>query len=177
MIISRGKRGEIIFDEVHQEDFRFRNFSGHAGMHNREGEKSFGVYIYDPEIVQRLTDEGWTVSIERPRNEGEDPKRYLGIKVTKFRRDGNGMTSLPPMYLYKNGNHGKLNEQTVIDLDDVEIEESRIVVRGYEYEPGKLSAWLNSMDVLIADNPFERKYGRPKHEDDYMNEPEGLPFN
>lgn len=171
-MITHGDNNTLIFDK---ERITFRNFSGKEGKYNAEGERSFCVIIDDPNVAQKLSDEGWNISIRKPRDEEDEPDHILRVKVTQKSRDGKGFTRLPSIYLHKNGNHVRLNGTSVSDLDFADIVETSFVVRGYMYEPGKISAWLNSMDVVIANDPFAERYGRPG--DDFMNEPEDLPFS
>lgn len=173
-MIKHGDNNTLIFDN---ERITFRNFSGRAGKYNDEGERDFCAIISDSDMAQRLADEGWNISIIKPRDEDDETGHVLRVKVTKKARDGKGFTRLPSIYKHKNGNHVKLTDRTVGDLDYDEIVETSFVVRGFMYEPGKISAWLNSMDVVIAEDPFADRYGRPT--DDFMNAPEtdDLPFN
>ncbi len=173
-MIRHGENNTLIFD---REKIIFKNFSGKEGPYNAQGERSFSVIIEDPMVAQKLADEGWNIRILKSRDEDAEPNHRLPIKVTQRSRDGKGFTRLPSIFKHKNSTHVRLNENTVGDLDYDDIVETSFVVRGYQYEPGKISAWLNSMDVVIADDPFADRYGRPG--DGFMNEPEpeDLPFS
>ena len=53
----------------------FRNFSGRESKYNRAGQRNFCVYIDDPDLAQRLIDDGWNIRVREPREEGEAPSR------------------------------------------------------------------------------------------------------
>lgn len=165
-MLRRDKDGNLLF-----EDFQiiFKNFSGREGTYNTEGERSFSVLIDDPTIAQMLSDEGWNIRILKPRDDQEEPNHSLQIKVTQRKRDGRGFTKLPPIHLHSDGNEVVLNENTVGELDYANIKSTYFSVRGYQYEPGKISAWLNLMHVELEEDPFASRY---KH-----SEPEDLPFH
>ena len=57
------------------------------------------------------------------------------------------------------------------ETDECEIENVDIVIRPYEYKPGKLSAYVKEMYVTIVQSRFEEKY-----DDMYDPEDDNLPF-
>lgn len=121
----------------------FRNFSGAAGKYNREGDRNFAVVIPDDEIVNELTERGWNVTVKPPREEGEDPFRYLKVKL-KFNEYG------PAVYLRTNGAKNKLDEDTIGVLDNIDILSVSLDIRPYNWEvngeTGR-SAYLQAMCV------------------------------
>ncbi len=105
----------------------FRNFSGAPGKYNREGDRNFAVVIPDDEKAKELTDRGWNVTVKPPREEGEEPFRYLKVKL-KFNEHG------PAVYLRTNGVKNKLSEETVGILDNIDILGVDLDIRPYNWE-------------------------------------------
>ena len=59
----------------------YRNLRGEGSKFNREGDRTFAVVITNQELADELIDRGWNVKIKEPRDEGEEPFRYLPDKV------------------------------------------------------------------------------------------------
>lgn len=121
----------------------FRNFSGAPGKYNREGDRNFAVVIPDDDMARELVDRGWNVIVKPPREEGEEPFRYLKIKV-KFNDHG------PVVYLKTNGVQNRLTEEVVGVLDNIDILKVDLDIRPYNWtmngDSGR-SAYLQAMRV------------------------------
>src|SRR5574344_1453774 len=59
----------------------FRNFSGKEGKYNHEGDRNFGVIIDDAALARQMADDGWNVRILKARDEDEEPRFWLPVKV------------------------------------------------------------------------------------------------
>lgn len=81
----------------------YRNLRGEGSKFNREGDRNFAVVIPNQELADELIDRGWNVKIKEPRDEGEEPFRYLPVKV-KFNDRG------PQVYLVSGTAHRELSE-------------------------------------------------------------------
>lgn len=121
----------------------YRNFSGAGSKCNREGDRNFSIAIDDDRWSQYLIDEGFNVKIKAPREEGNSPFMYLGIKV-KFNGWG------PQVILVSGDKMTELNEDNVNILDDIEIVRADLDIRPYDWEAnGKTgrAAYLSGIRV------------------------------
>lgn len=149
-------RGIIEIDDA---KIVFRNFSGTPSQYNREGERNFAVVIPTQEQADQLIDDGWNVKIRAPREEGEEPFRYLPVKV-KFNDWG-------PLVKIVNGrNMVELNERSVGSLDRLNIISCDMDIRPYDWEmrgsTGR-TAYLQKMYVKYQEDRFERRYAEEEY--------------
>lgn len=129
----------------------FRNLAGAADDYNKAGgNRSTGVLIPN-EIAQELIDEGWNVKFLKPRDEQEEPQAWLTVKA-KFGKYP------PSIYICTERGKTELTEETVDSIDYAEIRDVDIVIRPFEYEPGKISAYIKTMYVNIIEDVFAYKY-------------------
>lgn len=121
----------------------FRNISGAPGKYNREGDRNFAVVIPTDEMADELNARGWNVIVKPPREEGEEPLRYLKVKM-KFNDYG------PVVYLRTGNSQNKLSEDTVGIIDNIDILTVSLDIRPYNWvmdgKQGR-SAYLQAMCV------------------------------
>lgn len=144
----------------------FKNFAGNETKYNPAGRRNFCVVIEDSELATKLVEDGWNVKQLKPREEGDLPLNYIQVAV---RYD-----NIPPkIYLVSaNGNKTLLNEDTVISIDHAEITNVDIIIHPSYWEANGnsgLKAYVKTMYVTIAEDPFESKYSRYDDEE--------VPFN
>lgn len=131
----------------------FKNFSGEERQFNPKGQRNFCVVI-DDDLAKVLKKDGWNVKVLRPRDEGDADQPYLPVAV----RFG----AYPPKIVMVTANgQTVLNEETVNLLDTAEISNVDLIVRPYEWEPGKVKAYVKTMYVTIVEDDLEKKYYQP----------------
>lgn len=157
MEITFAPRGILQIDDAR---IIFRNFSGEPSKYNREGDRNFAVVIPNSDLAERLSEDGWNVKINDPREEGDDPFIYLPVKV-KFNDRG------PNVYLISGGKRNKLDEETVGILDDIDIRSVSMDIRPYDWEVnGKTgrAAYLQSIEIVQEIDRFAARYAEEDEE-------------
>lgn len=132
----------------------WKNFSGERDRFN-PGKRGFSVVIDDAVMIDELKQEGWNIK-ERPLPEGADPFEQEWTLPVKL-----NMNRYTQVWLIV-GNHKTLmNEDTVAQLDVVDIVNCDISIRPYEWEMNGrtgITAYVDSMYVTIRENKFAEKY-------------------
>lgn len=121
----------------------FRNFSGTPSKFNREGDRNFAVVIPDDETANELLERGWHVVVKPPREEDEEPLRFLKVKV-KFNDRG------PSVYLRTNGKQNRLDDESVDLLDSIDIFSVDLDIRPYHWKrdgDSGIAAYLQAICV------------------------------
>lgn len=143
----------------------FRNFRGAEGQYNREGERSFVVFL-SVEDAKKLQSEGWNIKWPKPRPEldPEDDRRqpYLPIEVTV---DGRFRSK---MFMINERNE---SDKTVVELKDPEaiseldyldFEKVGLKIRPYHWSvSGKsgVKAYLSEGYFVLKKNDLAEEYG------------------
>lgn len=128
----------------------WRNFAGRKEEYNPEGRRNFCVII-NPDSVNELRSLGWPIKERAGRDEEEDSFFYLQVKV-KYDR-------FPPrIYMVTSKKKTLMNEASIGELDYAIIRNVDLVIRPYEYETGKISAYVQTMYVTIEEDEFADKY-------------------
>lgn len=136
----------------------FRNFSGKEGPYNKQGERSFAVFL-DHELAKQMHDDGWNIKFPKE-NESIDPEEdtrnpYLQVSV--------GFDYYPAnVFVISNNVPTKLDEAEVGMLDWAEIENVDLVLRPYEWSVNKnsgIKAYLKAGYFTIVSDRFAAKYG------------------
>ena len=132
----------------------WKNFSGERDRFN-PGKRGFSVVIDDEVMADELKQEGWNVK-ERPLQEGADPSEQEWTLPVKL-----NMNRYTQVWLIVGNHKTLLNEDTVAQLDVVDIVNCDISIRPYEWEmSGRtgITAYVDSMYVTIRENKFAEKY-------------------
>ena len=132
----------------------WKNFSGERDKFN-PGKRGFSVVIDDAVMANELKQEGWNVK-ERPLQEGADQSEQEWTLPVKL-----NMNRYTQVWLIVGNHKTLLNEDTVAQLDVVDIVNCDISIRPYEWEmSGRtgITAYVDSMYVTIRENKFAEKY-------------------
>jgi hypothetical protein len=132
----------------------WKNFSGERDRFN-PGKRGFSVVIDDTVMVDELKQEGWNVK-ERPLQEGADASEQEWTLPVKL-----NMNRYTQVWLIVGNHKTLLNEDTVAQLDVVDIVDCDLSIRPYEWEmSGRtgITAYVDSMYVTIRENKFAEKY-------------------
>jgi hypothetical protein len=131
----------------------FRNFAGEERQFNPKGKRNFCAII-DEDLAKTLKKDGWNIKVLRPRDEGDQEQCYIPVEVR--------YNSYPPKIIMVTSNgQTMLTEETVSLLDTAEIKNVDLIIRPYEWEPGKVKAYVKTMYVTIEEDDLERKYYTP----------------
>ena len=131
-----------------------KNFSGERDKFN-PGKRGFSVVIDDSAMAEELRNEGWNVK-DRPLPEGADPSEQEWTLPVKL-----NMNRYTQVWLIVGNHKTLLDENTVAQLDVVDIVNCDISIRPYEWEMGGrtgITAYVDSMYVTIRENKFAEKY-------------------
>ena len=135
-----------------------KDFTGVGGAYNKEGERSFAVFL-DDELAETLSADGWNVKYPKPReftSEEEDTRQpYLAVEVA--------FGKFPPKIVTITNDIPKvLSEEEVNTLDWLEIENVDLVINPYHWSVNGNSgvkAYLKAIYATIESDMFSQKYG------------------
>lgn len=132
----------------------WKNFSGERDKFN-PGKRGFSVVIDDTVMADELRQEGWNVK-DRPLQEGADYSEQEWTLPVKL-----NMNRYTQVWLIVGNHKTLLDEDTVSQLDVVDIVNCDISIRPYEWEMNGrtgITAYVDSMYVTIRENKFAEKY-------------------
>ena len=150
--VSIDTNGKLIIEDAR---LLYRNFAGAQTDYNAPGKRNFNVIIDDPDLAQKMADDGWNVKI-RPARDPQEPSIHH-IKVNVNFNSARG----PRIFMHTGNSMVELTEQTVGQLDQADIIGCDLVISPYRYERNGnagLSAYLDTMHVVIKEDPFAHKY-------------------
>lgn len=132
----------------------FRNFAGAESQYNRAGNRNFNVIIDDPDMAQKLIEDGWNIKQLKPRDDEEMPKYRLEVSVA--------FGNFPPnIFMVTKHNKTKLDEESVAALDYAELKTVDLVIRPYQWDVnGKqgIKAYLKTGYFVVEEDEFAAKY-------------------
>ena len=132
----------------------WKNFSGERDKFN-PGKRGFSVVIDDAVMADELRQEGWNIK-ERTLSEGADDSEQEWTLPVKL-----NMNRYTQVWLIVGKHKNLLDEDTVAQLDVVDIVNCDLSIRPYEWEMNGrtgITAYVDSMYVTIRENKFAEKY-------------------
>lgn len=127
----------------------------------KESQNSYGrPGDMKPLKIEDLVNDGWNVRFTEEK-EDYPSQAFIKVKASYRKRDGSPVKRPPHVIKAIGGPDYKvtLDEESIGDLDSEYIENvEHVDIRGWEYEPGKISAYLVNMYVTVEDDPFTREY-------------------
>lgn len=150
--------GEIRFTKVPGNCLGFKNFAGKEGPYNREGERSFSVFL-DEDYARQLQAEGWNVKFPKPKDfePGEEDTRrpYLTVNFT--------FEKIPPKIVLVSGEQlTPVGPDEASMLDWAEIEEFDAVIAPSHWSVlgnSGIKAYLRALGVTLKTSGYDSKYG------------------
>ena len=153
--VSIDSNGKLLIEDGR---ILYRNFSGTASDFNHEGDRNFNIIIDDPELAQRMTEDGWNVKAKLPRDPQDTVTHHIKVNVNY--RSSRG----PRIFVHSNGIMRELTVETVNELDQADIVSCDALISPFHWErngSSGLSAYLDTLHVVLREDPFMHKYEKP----------------
>lgn len=143
---------------INNANIGYKNFEGRVSATNKYGERTFVIFFED-DVAKDMQDRGWNIKWPKDKLENPDSEKqaFLPVKL-KFRTRDNRPTSVKIVKIMGD-NHFFLGEEDVKDLDKLKLLNVDLKVRPYEFEPGRYSAFLDTIYATVEMDPFFEKYG------------------
>lgn len=144
-----------------------RNFAGEEKPYNDRGKRNFCLVIDDPQLAEKLTNEGWNIKHFKQRDPDDEPAAFTQIGVN--------MGSKNPPLIRLNTSKGPidLSESNLGLLDRADLQTIDLTINPYHWKdragnPGGVKGYLHT---LIA-----KTYEDELRDSAYTDE-DALPFN
>lgn len=136
----------------------FRNFEGKEGQYNKAGTRTFAVLL-DDDVAEAMLSDGWNIKRLKLREDEEDPNAvpaaYLSVEAAYDKGKP------PRVVMITSRGPTNLNEETIEQLDLVDIQNVDLIVAPYHWNVNGnqgVKAYLRSLYVTIEEDELERKY-------------------
>ena len=140
---------------------RFRNFTGDPTKFDKAGGKRTFSVILDPEMADKLREDGWNVKSWEP-DGADEPIYHLPVEIS--------YKIYPPKVWMISGNKKTmLQEDTISALQYAEFTKVQLIIRPYCWEVnGKsgIKAYVKAMYVTIEEDEFEKEYRNFEDDDE-----------
>lgn len=142
---------------IENAELLYPNFKGkEVPPYNPEGCRNFCVYLPE-ELAEQMKDDGWNVKRKKPDDEDEEVGRpYIQVAV-----NFNGPYP-PEIVAITSAGQRIITEETVATLDSLDMESVDIIIRPRNWSmPSGMNgvkAYLKTMYIVVAENPFTQKY-------------------
>lgn len=151
----------VTIENAHVLPGNFKNFSGEIDNWNPQGRRTFCIEL-DEETADALHEEGWNVKELAPRDDDPDGISLPYIQAT-IRFD-----NIPPTIYMLTGRNNKktlLTEDTIGNLDYVQIEYVDVILSPYQWEmktktgvESGIKAYVKTMYVKVVEDELAAKY-------------------
>jgi hypothetical protein len=142
---------------------RFRNFTGEPTKFDKAGGKRTFSVILDPDMADKLRDDGWNVKSWEPEG-ADEPIYHLPVEIS--------YKIYPPKVWMISGNKKTmLQEDTISALQYAEFTKVQLIIRPYCWEVnGKsgIKAYVKAMYVTIEEDEFEKEYRNFEDDEDEL---------
>jgi len=147
------KNDEVLIENA---DIMFRNFAGHERQFNAEGERNFCIMLDKrPDIVEYMQKNGWNIKYLKPREEDDDPRPYIQVKV-EYKKG-----RPPRCVMVSSRGRTDLGADEVELFDMADIKNVDVIVTGYHWSVNEntgVKAYLKSAYVTINEDELDLKY-------------------
>lgn len=134
----------------------FRNFAGEERKFNAAGQRNFAIALEKAD-ADILMEEGWSVRVLEPREEGDEAQPYISVTVN-FNKGRSPHIVLISEVTKK---RTSLDGESVGILDWAEIVKADCVLNPYDWQVNGKSgrkAYLKSLYVTISQDELEAEY-------------------
>lgn len=150
--MTQAQRKSTTLEDV---QLMFRNFAGEARQFNDAGKRNFHIFL-EPELAEAMARDGWNVKNLKPKDE-DDIVGQAHLKVlVNFRGRP------PQIYMVTAKKKTKLDEDTVMLLDNADIIRADVTINQYEFDPvaqpGKFTAYCDVLYATIRETELDAKY-------------------
>lgn len=137
----------------------FRNFMGKEGQYNAEGDRNFCLLL-EPDVAEAMAKDGWNIKTLRPREEDDEPQPYIQVSI-KYRGRNGAPVRPPSVHMITSRGRTPLTEDEIEVLDWVDIANTDLIIRPYEWSFGGKSgtkAYLKALYITIQEDALQLKY-------------------
>lgn len=136
---------------------------------NEKDTKNFLVIIDDHSLAIHLMADGWNVKRFKPTEDNSEPDYYLSVEVSWKREQ-----HIPTVWRIQGRTKEQLTDDTIKVLDQENIVSADLIIRPYEWEPGRIKAYLKKGYFVVEEDRFASKYDFDFGEE--ADESDDLPF-
>ena len=150
---------------VENAEFMFRpEFTGEKHKYNPNGIRRFTIRIDDEELVEQLRDDGWTV---KSKVYEDEVANFIEVVI---RFDSSYALRHPPKaYIQTSRNRRELTEETLHELDEIEIKNVDITINAVPWEFNGntgVKGYMKNMYVTMEEDEWAWKYADEEYPQD-----------
>lgn len=166
MIVKKIEENIYSFEEFTEDDLDWKNFSGEKRGKFAPAHPNFDIYIPE-ELANELRDEGVRVKLTEPRDQGDQVKYRVNIKVNM------DYYVTPEVYIRNGSDKEYLTEDSLYILDRKTITYGEMIAKlnHNQQTEGVAALYANVLGVKVLANPFDAKWAEEESPED-----DGLPF-